>query len=375
MLTRLPPVGHAVKLKRDAATARPIAADYNAVFVQSGTAALALALQAAAKSAAVANPQVLIPAYACPDLVSAAVFAGVRPILVDLDPDSTYMSLAALQRQICASTVAVIAVNFLGIPERVKDIAALLQDKPIALIEDNAQWFPPPNSELTGDYIVLSFGRGKPVSLLGGGVVLRRRAMDIPVPVMQTPEVGLTNQAITFSRFMLYNTLRKPLFYGVLERLPFLKLGATEYKPLASIEHMDSYRSTFLSANVNEHLRRGLEVQQQMRDMLQQLPEQSFVDLSLQQNALDRRLLRYPLLAESATQRNDYLAKLRRLGVGASALYGQTLPNVAGVSTVVDCPEGVENAQSFASRLLTLPVHEQVTMKHIDTIYRCLQSK
>lgn len=372
MLTRLPPVGHAVKLKRDSATAAQLPAGYKAVFVQSGTAALALALQAAAENATVENPQVLIPAYACPDLVSAAVFAGVRPVLVDLEPDSTYMSLAAVQNQIGPSTVAVIAVNFLGIPERVKEIAVLLQGKSIALIEDNAQWFPPPNSELTGDYIVLSFGRGKPVSLLGGGVLLHREPLNIPQPVMP-PSVGRAAQVDILLRFLLYNTLRNPLCYGVLERLPFLKLGATEYKLLASIQQMDSYRSTFLRANVNEHLQRGLQVQQQIRDMLQQLSTPSVTDLPTKQNAMDKRLLRYPLLAESAAQRDDYLVKLRRMGVGASALYGRTLPNITGVSTLVDSPNELGNAQSLAGRLLTLPVHDQVTAKTIDKIYHCLE--
>lgn len=374
MLSRLPPVGQPVKLTRNDLAATPIAAGYETVFVQSGTAALALALQAAVHCAAVPNPQVLIPAYACPDLVSAAVFAGVRPVLVDLEPASTYMSLAVLQQLICSSTVAVIAVNFLGIPERVRDIAALLQGTSIALIEDNAQWFPPPDSELTGDYIVLSFGRGKPVSLLGGGVLLHRQAIDFQQTVEQTPPPGKVAELNSFLRFLLYNTLRQPAFYGVLERLPFLKLGATEYKSLTHIQQMDAYRSTFLHANVSAHLQRSLEVQQQMRDMVRGLPAHKFIDLSVRQNALGKRLLRYPLLAESAAKRIDCLAQLRRLGSGASALYGKTLPNIAGVNALVDCPEGLENAESFASRLLTLPVHEQVTFKHIEAIYGCLQS-
>lgn len=375
MITRLPPVGHAVKLKRDGTVASQIVAGYEAVFVQSGTAALALALQAIAKRAAVPNPQVLIPAYACPDLVSAAVFAGVRPVLVDLEQDSTYMSLAALRNQIGHSTVAVIAVNFLGMPERVQAIAQLLEGKSIALIEDNAQWFPPSDSELTGDYVVLSFGRGKPVSLLGGGVLLYRQAMDVQQLISQTPPPGVASELNILLRFLLYNTLRNPLFYGVLERLPFLKLGATEYKRLTHIQSMDAYRSTFLPANVNEHLQGGLEVQQQMHDMLQRLTAQGFVDLPTRQHALEGRLLRYPLLAENEAQRNDYLAQLRRLGVGGSALYGQTLPNIDGVGVLVDCPGALQHAQSFASRLLTLPVHEQVTVKHIDKAYRCLRSQ
>ncbi len=373
MLSRLPPVGHAIKIKRDALAAAPIVAGYEAIFVQSGTAALGLALQAAANCAAVPNPQVLIPAYACPDLVSAAIYAGVRPVLVDLEPDSTFMSLAALQRQISSSTVAVIAINFLGIPERTKEIAAVLAGKSIALIEDNAQWFPPPGSAVTGDYSVLSFGRGKPVSLLGGGVLLHRDGLTIQAPAAQTEAVRAA-QANTLLRFLLYNTLRNPVFYGVLERLPFLNLGATEYKPLNQVQPMDSYRAGLLRANVDAHLQRGLDVQEQMRAMLQTLPSQSFIDLSVRQGASDKRLLRYPLLAANTAQRNDLLEKLRGLGLGASALYGQTLPNIAGVKALVDSAEDLPNARSFASRLLTLPVHDGVKTKHIDGIYRCFQS-
>ncbi len=371
MLSRLPPVGQAVKIKRDALAAAPIATGYDAVFVQSGTAALSLALQAAANSAAVPNPQVLIPAYACPDLVSAAVFAGVRPVLVDLEPDSTYMSLAALQRQISASTVAVIAVNFLGIPERTKAIAALLAGKSIALIEDNAQWFPPPGGELTGDYSVLSFGRGKPVSLLGGGVLLHRQGLTVQSQAAPSAS-SRTIQLNIVLRFLLYNTLRNPVFYGALERLPFLNIGATEYKPLTHIQPIEPYRANYLHANVNAHLQRGFDVQQRMRAMLQTLPAQAFIDLSLQQTAPRNRLLRYPLLAACATRRNDCLNYLRSAGLGASALYGKTLLEINGVNALVDSPEDLPNARSFASRLLTLPVHEQVTARRIDQIYECL---
>ena len=372
MFSRLPPVGQPVRLKRDAVAAAPIAAGYEATFVQSGTAALGLALQAAAHRAAVPNPQVLIPAYACPDLVSAAVFAGVRPVIIDLEPDSTYMSLAALQRQISASTVAVIAVSFLGIPERLQAIAGLLEGKSIALIEDNAQWFPPPGSALTGDYSVLSFGRGKPVCLLGGGVLLHRQSLQIKPSAAQI-EDGRIARANTLLRFALYNTLRNPLFYGMLERLPFLNLGATEYKPLTQIQPMDLYREGFLRANVDAHLQRGLQVQEQLRAMLQRLPAQGFIDLSVRQEASGQRLLRYPVLAATAAERNVWLERLRKEGLGGSALYRETLPAIQGVKALLDSPEDLPNARSFASRLLTLPVHDGVTAEHIDGIYRCLK--
>ena len=142
--------------------------------LNSGTASLALSILIAKNLKKISNPEVIVPAYACPDLVAACAYAGVKCRLCDLAQNNTSYDINLLESLINENTIALAAINFLGIQERISEIFSIVQKKDILLIEDNAQWFPELNNSdhLTGDFICLSFGRGKPVSLLGGGCLL-----------------------------------------------------------------------------------------------------------------------------------------------------------------------------------------------------------
>src|SRR5690606_4927305 len=134
---------------------------YVAHWVQSGTAALALALLTArSRRPQLRNPSVILPAYGCPDLIAAAEYAGVTPVLVDIGIDDPGYDLDCLAAAIDADTIAVVAVNFLGLRERLGAIRELLRVHPdVLLIEDNAQWYPEPARmpALAGDLVCLSF--------------------------------------------------------------------------------------------------------------------------------------------------------------------------------------------------------------------------
>ena len=117
-----------------------------------------------------------MPAYACPDLVSAAKYAGVKPVLVDFEHDRPWMSVDEIKGVVSEKVIAIVAVNFLGIPERMQAIRGVADEYDALVIEDSAQAFPvsPDTNFWKGDIVIVSFGRGKPVSLLGGGALLLR---------------------------------------------------------------------------------------------------------------------------------------------------------------------------------------------------------
>jgi dTDP-4-amino-4,6-dideoxygalactose transaminase len=105
----------------------------------SGTAALAVAIKQARVERNIKQPEVILPAYGCPDLVAACVAAEVKPILVDLEASRPWMNLNFLANAINSNTIAIVAVTFLGIRERLADLHALIDKRDIALIEDSAQ--------------------------------------------------------------------------------------------------------------------------------------------------------------------------------------------------------------------------------------------
>ena len=165
------PVGERIKLGRpdsDIDALQSIFRPYTAPFYNSGTSALAAAIIVSINKRRTSSPEVIIPAYTCPDLVSAILFAGAQPILVDFEKDKPWIDLDQLQEKITTETVAVIAVNLFGIPERIKLLKEIIGEKNITLIEDSAQSFLTPEESMRclGDIVVLSFGRGKPVNML-----------------------------------------------------------------------------------------------------------------------------------------------------------------------------------------------------------------
>ncbi len=384
MFYQLPPVGNPIDLQAaepvSAADAlRRVAGDYHPVFTQSGTAALAAAIRALMQQRGVGaddRPQVLIPAYACPDLVSAIDHAGAVPVLVDLQAGRPWMDLQALRDAITADTLAVVTVNLFGIAERIPDIQQCVAGKDITVIEDSAQGFPMTQDSAywQADLVIISFGRGKPVSLLGGGAVLCRQPDLSDIVAAQLAEAPTTGSPLRFGlQARAYNLLLHPRLYWLLLAMPFLHLGETRYHPLLSIEAMDVVRQTCLAVNIHAYQTSDMRVQQRLAAMLQTLPQSTLQDLPKQcQHPAQRRLLRYPLLLQPA-QREQALLALRQHGLGVSVLYPRVLPDIDGLRQRFDKPpQAWPKACAFADSLLTLPTHQGVTEKAILRVQHIL---
>ena len=172
----LPPVRRAVPLKRGKAATRismeQFFADRRITLYASGTAALSRAIAECAVKTAASAPEVILPAYGCPDLVAACVHASVFPRLVDVAPSGWSYDAQGLETSVSSNTVAIVAVNLLGLGDSAADLHKFCQTKRISLIQDSAQYLPRASIEWPGDYVVLSFGRGKPMNLLHGGALI-----------------------------------------------------------------------------------------------------------------------------------------------------------------------------------------------------------
>jgi len=371
----LPPAGNPVVLRRSQGL--PQFSGFHSIWLNSGTAALALALMLVRRTRPeVSDPAVILPGYGCPDLVTAAVFAGVRPVLVDVCRDAPGYDLNALAHALGPSSIAVVAVNFLGIGERLGEIRALIRAKmrtPVHLIEDNAQWFPENSAidEPRGDLVCLSFGRGKPVSLLGGGALLVAEPLAELMKTLPIAEAVGPGSLFTW-KVKAYNALLCPQLYYLLSRNPWLKLGQTRFKPLPAIRQMDRVRQDLLAENAGYYLRRSRVVEDTLRGLCVGSP---WIERDLAVTSGERcgRLLRYPLLCADRLSRDALWARLRDAGLGATAMYQQTLPEIAGVAERVAVPAPLTGAKFFADRLLTLPVHDGVSVAHLERLRQLLK--
>jgi len=356
-----------------------------AFFVDSGTAALALALLAIVKQARTkqshnTHPEVLLPAYACPDLVSAVLYAGAKPVLVDLQADTPWMDLTRVTEAISAETVALIAVNFLGIAERLSALKLITAAHDIFLIEDNAQAMDidtdtDTDSEqryngdkaMIGDIAIMSFGRGKPISILGGGVVYSQNTtlcdnlslLFAALPVMPF------NQWAYQLKVWAYNVLLNPYIYWIPANLPFLHLGETRFSALLTVTRLDAKRIEVFVENY-KRVQSGLyDKTSVIYDALQALSPASFIDLPALTRAKNPRLLRYPVLLPSKDIRDRVLKRAKEEGLGVSIMYGKPLFDFEFFSELH--PQQKTNtdlvATNFANRLITLPTHCRVNKK------------
>lgn len=368
MFHKLPPAGNRI-LVSSGGSCQALTQNWSPFAVHwygSGTSALAAAVSAAVLRKRVPAPEVLVPAYTCPDVISAIMFAGAKPVLVDLAAQRPWLDLDAVDRCANRNTVAIVAINFLGIRERIATLRAKAAASDAVLIEDSAQSFPlnaQDIGESSGDLMVLSFGRGKPVSLLGGGAVLARDPALSRLLPQRTVDNDVRARVSFRLRIAVYNLLRRPSVYWLLDAVPFLGLGRTVFKPLPAIEPPTSSLDS-LGTNIDAY-RQGGRAQRYLRTMVADRKLRGLVDLAAVCRVdVTTRLLRYPLLLDNAA--SDYVhTALQRAGLGSSRFYQQTLPMVPGIPESVRAQGEFPNAARFAASLITLPTHDGVTERHI----------
>jgi dTDP-4-amino-4,6-dideoxygalactose transaminase len=360
----LSPAGNKISLVRNSKEFGYTIDGYHANWVDSGTSALALALLDAKKAQSIVNPKVIIPGYCCPDLVAAAVYAGVKPLVVDICVNDASYDLDALNTSLAdENVIAVIAVNFLGVKERLAEIKKIIAHKPVKIIEDNAQWFPASidQHQFIGDYVLFSFGRGKPLSLLGGGALFSKTPLLVSDVILQD-KPNATKQIL---KTRLYNILLNPLFYCYLNRAPFLQLGETRYHQHEKITALGPFQKSVFNHNLLRYEQRHIEIEQEYEKLFTLVDLQDLSSLATQRRM---RLLRFPLLCKSSGQRDEILELLSSQGLGASPLYQRAIIEIPMVPELVEVLGDLPNARQFARRFLTLPTHQYVNHQHISRI-------
>ena len=372
MITELRPVGEHV-------TARPSKGgidrawqappSWSRKFYGTGTEALAAACCASVVAKGLARPEIVIPAYTCPAVVSAVEYAGATPVLADFVPNRPFLDTENLSRAINKSTVAVIPVNFLGIPERLDLIKSVAGETGAFVIYDHCQGFPSSSESTTiADFLAFSFGRGKPAASLAGGALLARETTELTNCL---PQPGKRVGPASRARVAAYNWLIRPPFYGLPKRLPFLHVGETRYRKLANLSGLDSSGVDRIAANLERFDTTPAPIQKQLATILEGL--QGVVDLVLESGSCELRQLRYAVLMPTKKTRDLVMSRLTEEGLGASALYETPLNQISGLHGVFSKSTRNPNAEDFARRLLTLPVHSAVQDTHLKRIERILR--
>ena len=370
-LQNLRPTGNRISLKNLPLKSQ-LFEPFKINFFSSGTAALSAAILACKSKREIEKPEVLLPAYSCPDLISAVLHAKAIPVLIDLEPNSTFLSISEINKHINENTLAIIAINFLGIPERTLEIKKICNKNKIFLIEDSAQGLPTSHYSdyWKGDIVIISFGRGKPLNLLGGGATLVHKNSELEESVLSLkPLKPSIKETILYNlKIIIYNILITPVFYNLLTAIPGINLGKTIYKPLKSIDAISETTLSKLQSNFNKYNKANNinELSQEIKS----LNSNEIIDLAKFKNE-HTKLLRHPVLFTNLRAKKKLLSTVPNYGI--SEMYKQPLNKIAGLEDILNFNKKYPNAENFSKALLTFPTHNDFKLRHILKIKKQLR--
>ncbi len=217
----------------------------------SGTVALSLSFLAAAPEGS--RPRVALPAWACPDLLSAADAADAEVLLYDLDPATLAPDMDSLGAVLREGVHAVVIAHWFGLPVQLAEFESAVAAAGAQLIEDAAQgvgamWNERPAGAI-GEFGVLSFGRGKGRTGGGGGAILANTARAADALDRATRRLS---PAASGLRGILGLALQwaagRPALYGIPSRLPWLHLGETRYHGAPELSGMPARAAVVVEA-------------------------------------------------------------------------------------------------------------------------------
>jgi dTDP-4-amino-4,6-dideoxygalactose transaminase len=143
----------------------------HAVAVNSCTAALHLALKAVDLRP---SDEVIIPDMTFTATGEVVCYFGAKPVVVDVEPDTLNIGVAAIEKAITPKTRAIIPVHFGGQPCDMDEILALARNRGLHVIEDAAHaipaWYRGRKVGVLGDITCFSFYATKTLATGEGGM-------------------------------------------------------------------------------------------------------------------------------------------------------------------------------------------------------------
>jgi perosamine synthetase len=341
-----------------------------------GRAGLVLILRALARLAPASRTEVIIPSYTCYTVAASVVVAGLRPRVVDIDPETLDFDPAALERTDFSRALAIVPTNLFGLPGNLPYLAALARAHGVRLVDDAAQAMGAAMegraSGTWGDAGLYSLDKGKNITAIEGGLavtadgeVAAAMAEEARALVAQRPGVVVRDAV----KLVAYAVLLRPWLYWIPNGIPQLQLGTTAYTPHIAAERYNRVLAAMgvIMLDYLDALNAGRrEVASRLTATVTGAPGLTTVRVL---PSAEPVYLRYPLLARDEAQRDGLRATLLGRGIGATGSYPTSIVDIPELAELMapyrnQCPRG----RDVASRILTLPTHAYVSAADIETI-------
>jgi perosamine synthetase len=338
------------------------------------------------------NDEVIVPGYTCVVVPNAIRYAGAKPVYADIADGHFNLDPASVRARITSRTRALIAQHTYGIPADMRSLQAIAEEHELALIEDCAHVLPGSKyqNRLLGSFGIASFFSSqwsKPYTTgLGGMVVthdseLAERLKEIQITFDKPSPIQAVQLRIQYA---LYRRFFKPRIYWysqtALHTLSELGifLGSSNSTELTGKKPSDvRWRMGDFQQRVGLAHIDNLEVNLSHRQTLSRyysdtLPGHGW-HFNGHFNGQEAILLRFPLEVKNKPL---VLKESSRAGIELGSWFETPLHPLPLVDHhLVDyrlgsCPV----AESTASRVINLPLHERVTPSDAEKIVQFILS-
>lgn len=353
------------------------------LMLSSGRAALTLIFRTLARLRG--EPQrneIIVPGYTCYSVAAAAVLAGLRLRIVDIDPTTLSYDRALLDKTDCSRALAVVSANLYGLPNELEHIENFARARGIYMVDDAAQAMHARcNGRAVGtfgDVGIYSFDKGKNITSLQGGAIVTRDpaiADALTEAIRVLPAEAPAATAATFVKLALYAVLLRPWLYWIPASIPALGLGKTVYTTDIPLHRLSRFATCLVQrqfARIDAITAARVRVATQMRQALAGNAVLAPVDPLAGSEPV---YLRMPCLTAPGVDRTSLIGALNRAGIGATGSFPQALGDLTEISEHITVEAGeLRGARGVAGRIVTLPTLAYTAREDIRRMTRTVES-
>jgi len=356
-----------------------IVGNENSVFgYGSGKSALTIALKALGKIRSDKN-EVVVPAYTCFSVAAAIEQAGLKIVLCDLDPHSLGFNLDQLNNVVNDKTLCVVPTWLFGLKGDVEKINETVKRYNSFTILDSAQYLGMPDSlkATVADVSLFSFGRGKPLSVLHGGILTTRNPEV--VNAIQTVSSAYPQQSriadIKMAINILINdTLIRPGLYWLPASIPALGIGKTVYPQHIDIKNMGRLQKSLLAKKLTK-LQTITNIRKTNAEFyVKQLAQVPNIELIHGSKSSDYAPVRFPIYIKKSIAELTDKHRKHAVTLGIVPMYPTGLNKLTNISKFwLNQTVEFEGADWISKHLLTLPTHQWVSQNIREKIKEFLE--
>ena len=351
----------------------------HSILTATGRAGLTLLLKALRRLAPAERDEVILPSYTCFSVAASVVKAGLRPRIVDINPETLDFDFDELNGVTFDRVLAIVATNLYGLPNDLPSIVTLARNHGVFVVDDAAQSmgasaFGRPCGTW-GDAGLFSLDKGKNVSAIDGGVVVTNS--DSIAEALRAEMAGLSNPGLAEStagvaKALVYFLMLRPWLYWIPNRIPQLELGKTVFTtdfPLELPSRGLMALARTMLPRLEEYTRARVANAAALLDALGAIDG---IQTITPNHGCVPVYLRLPILIADGAARDESLRHLNRAGIGATGSYPASLADVPQLAGHLAGTTIAIGGRHVARHIVTLPTHTFVSPADVARTGRAL---